>query len=113
MDWITNLLGRQGYLPHGYCFTWDPGLLWAMVSADALIAAYRNSNLLDQNRALLRAADEDVATSVAALRPVVNFVASASKQVRSVQQVPTTTSTPVATRTGWSGRRAPSPGCRR
>lgn len=39
MDWITNLLGRQGYLPHGYCFTWDPGLLWAMVSADALIAA--------------------------------------------------------------------------
>ncbi|MFN7053351.1 MAG: transporter, partial [Gemmobacter sp.] len=59
--------------------------------ADALIAAYKNSHLLDQNRALLRAADEDVATSVAALRPVVNFVASASKQVRSVQQVPTNT----------------------
>lgn len=43
--------------------------------ADALIAAYRSSNLLDQNRAVLRAADEDVAGAVAALRPVVNFVA--------------------------------------
>lgn len=46
--------------------------------ADALIAAYRNSNLLDQNRALLRAADEDVAGAVAALRPVVNFIASST-----------------------------------
>lgn len=55
--------------------------------ADALIAAYKNSHLLDQNRALLRAADEDVATSVAALRPVVTFVANASKQIRSYQRV--------------------------
>lgn len=47
--------------------------------ADALIAAYQNSNLLEQNRALLRAADEDVAQAVAALRPVVSFVASASQ----------------------------------
>ena len=38
---------------------------------DALIAAYRNSNLLDQNRAVLRAADEDVALAVSTLRPVV------------------------------------------
>lgn len=45
--------------------------------ADALIAAYRNSNLLEQNRALLRAADEDVATAVAALRPIIQFEASA------------------------------------
>ncbi|WP_276946719.1 TolC family outer membrane protein [Haematobacter massiliensis] len=42
---------------------------------DALIAAYRNSNLLEQNRAVLRAADEDVATAVAALRPTLAFVA--------------------------------------
>jgi outer membrane protein len=40
---------------------------------DALIAAYRNSNLLDQNRAVLRAADEDVAIAVSSLRPVVAF----------------------------------------
>lgn len=40
---------------------------------DALIAAYRNSNLLDQNRAVLRAADEDVAIAVSTLRPVVAY----------------------------------------
>ncbi len=43
--------------------------------ADALVAAYKNSKLLDQNEALLRAADEDVAGAVAELRPVINFVA--------------------------------------
>ena len=42
--------------------------------ADALVLAYRNSNLLDQNQAVLRAADEDVASAVATLRPVVNYV---------------------------------------
>ena len=45
---------------------------------DALIGAYRNSNLLEQNRALLRAADENVAQSVASLRPILNFVTSAT-----------------------------------
>ncbi|THD84507.1 transporter [Aliigemmobacter aestuarii] len=40
---------------------------------DAMIAAYRNSNLLDQNQALLRAADEDAAIALARLRPVINF----------------------------------------
>ena len=48
--------------------------------ADALIAAYRNSNLLDQNRAVLRAADEDVAVAVSALRPVISYTASAGWQ---------------------------------
>ncbi|TMV89059.1 TolC family outer membrane protein [Thioclava sp. BHET1] len=44
--------------------------------ADALISAYRNSNLLEQNRATLRAADEDVAQAVAALRPVLQWSAN-------------------------------------
>lgn len=43
--------------------------------SDALVAAYKNSKVLDQNEALLRAADEDVAGAVSALRPVVSFVA--------------------------------------
>lgn len=46
--------------------------------ADALVAAYGNSNLLEQNRALLRAADEDVPQALGGLRPVLAFVASAS-----------------------------------
>lgn len=41
--------------------------------ADALIAAYRNSNLMDQNQAVLRAADEDVAIAVSSLQPVIQF----------------------------------------
>jgi len=46
--------------------------------ADALTAAYRNSNLLEQNRAVLRAADEDVAQTAALLRPVVTLSADGS-----------------------------------
>lgn len=46
--------------------------------ADALVSAYRNSNLLEQNRAVLRAADEDVAGAIATLRPVLSFVAGTS-----------------------------------
>ncbi len=41
---------------------------------DALISAYKHSNILDQNRALLRVADEDVALAMAGLRPVVQFI---------------------------------------
>ena len=42
---------------------------------DALIGAYNTSGLLEQQRALLRAADEDVAVAVSTLRPVVDFIA--------------------------------------
>ena len=48
--------------------------------ADTMIAAYRHSSLLDQNRAVLRAADEDVAVAMSALRPVINWVAQHSYQ---------------------------------
>lgn len=46
--------------------------------ADALTHAYDHSGLIDQNRALLRAADEDVAQAVAATLPVVNWSVSAN-----------------------------------
>lgn len=48
--------------------------------ADALTHAYEHSGLLDQNRALLRAADEDVAIAVAATLPVINWTASLTSQ---------------------------------
>lgn len=41
--------------------------------ADAMAYGYEHSGVLEQNRALLRAADEDVAGAVARLRPVVNW----------------------------------------
>lgn len=55
-----------------------PAQLRAESLAAALADAYRSSGLLEQNRALLRAADEDVAQAVAALRPILNWRASAT-----------------------------------
>lgn len=74
-------------------FAWIKGTFWAAGLAlglagvqptsaeslsDALISAYQASNLLDQRRALLRAADEDVVQAAARLLPVINFVAGTS-----------------------------------
>ena len=44
----------------------------------ALVSAYNTSGLLQQNRAVLRAADEDVATAASQLAPVVSWASSAS-----------------------------------
>lgn len=46
--------------------------------SDAMIGAYKTSGLLEQNRALLRAADEDVAIAVSRLRPLIEWTISAS-----------------------------------
>ncbi|WP_299024104.1 TolC family outer membrane protein [uncultured Sulfitobacter sp.] len=48
--------------------------------ADALVSAYNHSGLLEQNRALLRAADEDVAAAGAALKPVLRWTASLTQR---------------------------------
>jgi len=56
---------------------------------DALADAYRNSDLLEQNRYLLRISDEGVAQQIAALRPVLSFAA----QSRYNGQTQTTAST--------------------
>jgi outer membrane protein len=66
---------------------------FAETLADSLIAAYRNSNLLDQNRATLRAADEDVADAVSALRPVLQWVAAADHTSSSAYTTDSTTAT--------------------
>ncbi len=52
------------------------GAAFAESLADAMVSAYRHSDLLEQNQAVQRAADEDVAAAVAALRPVVQWIAS-------------------------------------
>lgn len=55
--------------------------------ADALIKAYRNSNLLEQNQAILRAADEDEAVALANLRPVLSFVGRGGWDKADVQSI--------------------------
>ncbi|KIN63892.1 Type I secretion outer membrane protein, TolC family [Sulfitobacter noctilucicola] len=53
--------------------------------ADALVGAYTHSGLLQQNRALLRAADEDVAAAVATLKPVLSWSASLTQTYGTVR----------------------------
>lgn len=59
------------------------GLSASLASAEtfgqALSSAYENSGLLEYNRAVLRAADEDVAQAVASLRPAVSWSSSHSR----------------------------------
>lgn len=62
-----------------------PGRGQADTLADVLVAAYRNSNLLEQNRALLRATDEDLVQAHARLLPVIRFIAGAEANRRRVE----------------------------
>ena len=61
--------------------------------ADAMAGAYSHSGLLDQNRALLRAADEGVAQANAALRPILNYAATAAHSYNSTTNVTSNTAT--------------------
>lgn len=47
--------------------------------SDSLANAYDHSGLLRQNRALLRAADEDVAIAVSGLRPIINWTTDVTR----------------------------------
>lgn len=67
-----------------------PVLAKAETLADALITAYRHSHILDQQRALLRAADEDVAIALAGLRPIIAFSAGATSSATTNYQLSST-----------------------
>ncbi|MEM7732248.1 MAG: TolC family outer membrane protein [Pseudomonadota bacterium] len=56
-----------------------PRPVTAETLAQTLSDAYEHSGLLDQNRALLRAADENVAQTVAGLRPIINWTADVTR----------------------------------
>jgi len=38
MDWINQLFSSSGFMPHGFCYTWDPYVIGLNVASDALIA---------------------------------------------------------------------------
>ena len=50
----------------------------------AMVSAYNTSGLLEQNRAVLRAADEDVASAASQLAPIVSWASTVSHNDRSV-----------------------------
>jgi PAS domain S-box-containing protein len=39
MDFLRQLFGPGEFMPHGYCYLWNPGLVWLQVISDTLIAA--------------------------------------------------------------------------
>ncbi len=63
-----------------------PAVAQGETLADALIAAYKTSNLLAQNQAVLRAADEDAGAAFAKLLPVLQY--SAQKTVSQLSSSP-------------------------
>jgi len=38
LDSLASLFSTDGFMPHGYCYTWQPGLLWSMVVSEGLVA---------------------------------------------------------------------------
>lgn len=77
---MSNLRKNVRGAAAGAAMLLAPVLMPATASAesltDALVAAYENSNLLEQSRALLRVSDEDVAIALSVLRPQVNGFSS-------------------------------------
>ncbi len=75
---FTSPLRRAGIaLPLILALLPRPAL--AETLADALVGAYEHSGLLEQNRALLRAADEDVASAKSALKPVLRWAGAVTQ----------------------------------
>ncbi|HSR95722.1 MAG TPA: PAS domain S-box protein, partial [Kofleriaceae bacterium] len=38
MDWLSSLFSPDGFMPHGHCYLWRPGVVWLHLISDALIA---------------------------------------------------------------------------
>ncbi|UBF30577.1 response regulator (plasmid) [Kovacikia minuta CCNUW1] len=38
LGWQTSLFTANGFIPHGHCYLWKPGLVWMHVASDSLIA---------------------------------------------------------------------------
>jgi len=57
-----------------------PQFLNADTLKEAMVKAYNSSGLLEQNRALLRAADEDVAVAASAMRRVLGWTSNISRR---------------------------------
>jgi PAS domain S-box-containing protein len=38
MDWLSSMFSPEGFMPHGHCYLWRPGVVWLHLISDALIA---------------------------------------------------------------------------
>lgn len=83
---------KSAALTLGLALLISPATARAETLADALKSAYLNSGLIDQNRALLRSADENVAQAVASLRPIIDWTADISREFSRIKTSGRTTS---------------------
>ncbi|PIE08834.1 MAG: transporter [Rhodobacterales bacterium] len=74
----------------GCALVFGPSAATAESLSDAMVSAYRTSGLLTQQRALLRAADEDYAAAVAALRPTIAYALKGGLTRRDLDTTPAT-----------------------
>ena len=37
LEWLQMIFSTDGFMPHGHCYLWKPGLLWMHVLSDAII----------------------------------------------------------------------------
>ncbi|KAA9010189.1 TolC family outer membrane protein [Histidinibacterium aquaticum] len=72
-----QILGRAAAIAFALSLGFAAPAARAQSLADTLMNAYESSGLLTQNRALLRAADEDVAQAVSQLAPIISWTANA------------------------------------
>lgn len=70
--------------------------------ADAMAGAYTHSGLMQQNRALLRAADEDVAQATASLRPIIGWSTELRRTFSNPSSAATGTSANFGLNLGWT-----------
>ena len=38
MEFFRTLFSSGGFMPHGFCYLWSPGLVWLHAGSDSLIA---------------------------------------------------------------------------
>jgi hypothetical protein len=38
MDFLRRLFGPGEFMPHGYCYLWNPGLVWLQVVSETLLS---------------------------------------------------------------------------
>ena len=36
-DFIASVFSSDGFMPHGHCYLWQPGVLWLNLLSDSLI----------------------------------------------------------------------------
>jgi len=86
---VMSRAGLRGAAAGALLGILSAGASSAETLTDAMIGAFNHSGLLEQNRALLRAADEDVAIAMAALRPIINWTSSVTRNFSRVSSAAT------------------------